>query len=1372
MLVYGCTSHIMLSHQADPILHSMMKYLTRVRATIPHSLQDHLEHLEQASSSHIPLCKTLLQYGKDGYVLARVTQVVSSSHYYAHLLMTLDLQGSTVNLGWQADHFAMKLNFYFAKAENRIEVLYPSVGSLCAVKRGKTEDFVRAKVLAVGKVDLPSSTRVKLFLIDDGTIENRWVSELYSLPTKFTIVPPLAVSIHPCNISPLDKDCDWTPAADTLAGESLLQHLILGKMRLCISSEMWLHPLKICLSDSETKIEEHVRQMGIFSDLPQLLISQQLANESSSHLSTICDLASAAGIPMPPSGPEKEKQFATYEQAFLDPYMMYHEVYLTEVVSLNCFYVNRADLFKLVLNMEDDLQKEASKWRKEKLKKTIQIGQPCAVFTPQDGEEGRWYRGRVREMAEDICHVFMVDFGSPASCPLEDVVPLPSNFVTRLPAQAIECQLAHVEVKDGRDEDARDLLWSMAQEGDLQMKFTLKVLEKNIKSNTGMPSYVVEVFFEEAPEARSICKEFVNRGLVEYTDAGPGTPPLMETGLDSDTDNVLEARSTSEYEGDESSVCEEQSLENIHQNDTTDYTQSISMTDDLDLRMINSKEIDVDELFVTNFMEKFCGKKTDKKHVKALPAPEPNVCKLEKCGTVKELKKATDLKTETRNLVQPIPMRRVSRPPGIPPLGIIKNSPSDYCQSPRVTWGQDRCHLYMQFDLPVVDFHLIIKTQAIAFRAIYEDNFYEAELKLFGFIDPQGSKVEAHGRCIQLKTPKLRCGVRWPNLVKGPRKPGFLHPDPNLGDLSDSESDGLEDLPEISPEECQRLDATVKLPDFDQRAGDTLKLQNIGPDFSSDEDRPSEGASSDEDLRDEGHEGEFECALHLEENHKLVNFMVRWKDDTWYAKVHNKKRGSKLQVLALLGKKEKSLKPITILSDINDVPHALAFGAHDDFLAGISGKRLCLHSFKTQDKRFYFSGDFDLTCIACHPYQPVVATGNTLGRIIIWNDIWEQHYVRYYVHWHHLPVSDLAFSVDGTFLVSGGAENVLVRWRLEDETKEFIPRMGSPIVHITVAPDNAFIAIAHELNAVTLVSGNLTVVGKIQGLLQRVHWSEEQPCVKPMAVGLRSDPRSRSLVLNGIPGHLLFYSPELQKCLFHLDVTGVNQLNKQEGALIINSEVEHACFSDDGSHLATVERRDDGHNTPEIRLKFWLFRPHVGTYEMSTQIEYPHWKPMLALAFSGGNNPESCASISQDGFVKLWLHEIESVEGEEGEYWTYGPKASYCDCIPTCLSYSDDESLLAVGFGSVISLFHTPSLERLACLSESLELVQVEEEGPKKVEKLQNREVELMELDTEDKGEVIRSGRREEVNLKEEDDAVDTGIAVKVVESILITAEV
>ena len=46
-------------------------------------------------------------------------------------------------------------------------------------------------------------------------------------------------------------------------------------------------------------------------------------------------------------GPEKIMQFVAYEQAFLDPCKVYHEVFLTEVVSLNCFYVNRADLFKL-----------------------------------------------------------------------------------------------------------------------------------------------------------------------------------------------------------------------------------------------------------------------------------------------------------------------------------------------------------------------------------------------------------------------------------------------------------------------------------------------------------------------------------------------------------------------------------------------------------------------------------------------------------------------------------------------------------------------------------------------------------------------------------------------------------------------------------------------------------------------------------------------------------------------------------------------------------------------------------------------------------------------------------------------------------------
>ena len=39
------------------------------------------------------------------------------------------------------------------------------------------------------------------------------------------------------------------------------------------------------------------------------------------------------------------------------------------------------------------------------------------------------------------------------------------------------------------------------------------------------------------------------------------------------------------------------------------------------------------------------------------------------------------------------------------------------------------------------------------------------------------------------------------------------------------------------------------------------------------------------------------------------------------------------------------------------------------------------------------------------------------------------------------------------------------------------------------------------------------------------------------------------------------------------------------------TEVEKAAFNHNGDWLATVERRDDGETTPEMKLKFWMYNP-------------------------------------------------------------------------------------------------------------------------------------------------------------------------------------
>ncbi|PFH35935.1 WD domain, G-beta repeat-containing protein [Besnoitia besnoiti] len=53
------------------------------------------------------------------------------------------------------------------------------------------------------------------------------------------------------------------------------------------------------------------------------------------------------------------------------------------------------------------------------------------------------------------------------------------------------------------------------------------------------------------------------------------------------------------------------------------------------------------------------------------------------------------------------------------------------------------------------------------------------------------------------------------------------------------------------------------------------------------------------------------------------------------------------------------------------------------------------------------------------------------------------------LHWHAHAVTSLAFSADGVVLLSGGEEGVLVLWHVRQAfQKQFLPRLGAPVLHI------------------------------------------------------------------------------------------------------------------------------------------------------------------------------------------------------------------------------------------------------------------------------------------------------------------------------------
>ncbi|KAH6938055.1 hypothetical protein HPB50_006583 [Hyalomma asiaticum] len=331
------------------------------------------------------------------------------------------------------------------------------------------------------------------------------------------------------------------------------------------------------------------------------------------------------------------------------------------------------------------------------------------------------------------------------------------------------------------------------------------------------------------------------------------------------------------------------------------------------------------------------------------------------------------------------------------------------------------------------------------------------------------------------------------------------------------------------------------------------------------------------------------------------------------------------------------------------------------------------------------------TCVACHPTEASLATGDTLGRITIWQGLKETKPVRSIHHWHTLPVCDMAYTASGSFLLSGGGECVLVKWNLPSGESQFVPRMGLPICHIATSPDATLVLTAHTDNCLRLVSSQLNVVRQVQGLALSQGSSREL---------LFHDPRTSALLLRGLPGHLQFYQPHEDKQLFCLDVVGQNYMTQEREGGIINTEVVLAALA--GDWLVTVEHWADDSLGPETRLKFWRFDHTLQNFVLDTSVYAPHNGPLNDLQL---HKPESGSSGStllalttaSDRKFRLWApqDEVAVPDGSAAtsqdlvhvSSWNCIGTGSYRGFVAGKGSISQDGSLLAVSFGRSATLW-------------------------------------------------------------------------------------
>eukprot|EP00117_Sycon_ciliatum_P020176 scpid46314/ scgid18051/ WD repeat-containing protein 75 len=365
------------------------------------------------------------------------------------------------------------------------------------------------------------------------------------------------------------------------------------------------------------------------------------------------------------------------------------------------------------------------------------------------------------------------------------------------------------------------------------------------------------------------------------------------------------------------------------------------------------------------------------------------------------------------------------------------------------------------------------------------------------------------------------------------------------------------------------------------------------------------------------------------------------------------------------------------------------------------------------------SSSFGITCVASHPSQACIATGCAGGQIKLWYKIADgaSQVESVDFHWHSHAVMDLAFTHDGSYLLSGGEESVLVAWRLEDagSTKKFLPRLGAPLKHITSSPSDDLRAISHADNVIRMVSGNTCSPMYAIGGLLKVFTGDRYGNRLP--AGLVVHHSQSGLVLNGASGMLQIYDPFADKPFFDVDVVCANYVAPSLEKIVPFPVVNHVAMSDDGMWLATVEHWQRPGFAPSQQLKFWHFSRKAGQFKpishvdesLAGRITSLHFQPSAAQ-LSSGISPEPmevddlerskevvkpaevlCVTSYDTGVHKCWASVGVSTKQGERVIWKCWSSTHHRPAPVVATAFTTDGTLLAVAYEKLITLWDVES---------------------------------------------------------------------------------
>uniref|UniRef100_A0A383VBL7 WD repeat-containing protein 75 second beta-propeller domain-containing protein n=1 Tax=Tetradesmus obliquus TaxID=3088 RepID=A0A383VBL7_TETOB len=338
------------------------------------------------------------------------------------------------------------------------------------------------------------------------------------------------------------------------------------------------------------------------------------------------------------------------------------------------------------------------------------------------------------------------------------------------------------------------------------------------------------------------------------------------------------------------------------------------------------------------------------------------------------------------------------------------------------------------------------------------------------------------------------------------------------------------------------------------------------------------------------------------------------------------------------------------------------------------------------------------------------------------------------VHWHAHAVGALCFSMDGSQLLSGGQEGVLVMWALPSNKRTYLPRLGGPLCGITTSrADPARFFVAQSDNTVRLVNtAAMSVELSIHGLrpppaaaaLAAAGYGCCCSAAASSPAGVVLQPGSGHLVLPAEHANLQFFDVARDRHVARLQVSPRNPVSLTEAAsnhaaaaaagvaaALLTQAVVLQAFTGDGQSLITVDVRPATgglHSTAaaaaaESTLRFWdcSTSSQVASsgvpYSLNTNADAPHRGVVTGLCCHPTQH--MAVTTGSEGEFKVWQrskvaaaqHKPSSSSSEAvaepAGHWRCSAVGGYKGLGLNGCSFSQDGSLLAVAAGATATLW-------------------------------------------------------------------------------------